>query len=155
MATAAGAIVSTIQAASAGELITAGVAVAGTAAEISNQSKSRNASRKANRAQAKIANIEQARSRRATIAQARKLRAQTIAQGEAQGVSGGSATQGAAASITSQGASAVNLSDQLQTLEQERFHQTRRSGSFQGRAATARGVSSFVDTTYNSFKDVT
>lgn len=107
---------------------------------VSSQRKSRREQRKASKSQQRRADLSNARSRRATIARARALRASTIAQGEAQGISGGSQVQGAAGSVISQGAGAVSFANQIEDLDQNRFRALDRANTFSSRANTFRAI---------------
>lgn len=104
------------------------------------QSQARSAQKKANKAQANRADLENARSRRQQIVQARRQRAAAIAQGENQGISGGSQVAGAAGSVQSQAASNVSFLNQLQGLDQNRFNNLEDANKHLGKAATFQAI---------------
>lgn len=94
--------------------------------------------------QARTAERQNARQRRQQVAQARIARAATIAQGEAQGISGGSQVSGAAGSVQTQAAANISFSQQLEGLDRARFNALGRVGTLQRRTETTRAVSSFA-----------
>ena len=107
-----------------------------TAASIRQQRKAAKAQEAATEKQAKIAEAQNARQRRKQVIEARRQRAVALAQGEAQGIGGGSQVSGAVGSIGSQAASNVSFLQGLESLDQARFDDLQRANRASSRAAT-------------------
>ena len=102
------------------------------------------AQKKAAKIQGKKADLQNARSRRQQVAQARIQRARTIAQGESQGLSGGSQVAGATSSLGTQAATNVSFLNQLQGFDQARFKQLDRAGSAFALSQSIQAVAQFA-----------
>lgn len=100
--------------------------------------------KKQNRIAAKAAALRNARSRRQDIAKARRLRAQSVAQAESQGVSGGSSAAQAAGSIQTQAAANASFSQQLQQLDQQNFNASQKVSNATGRGRNFEAVDSIA-----------
>ena len=117
-------------------MASAAIALGGLVLAESSQRKARKQQKKASRLQGKQAELQNARSRRQQVAQARRLRAQTVAQGEAAGVSGGSQVAGAVGSLQTQAASNVSFLNQLEGFDQARSSALESAGRNAARAQT-------------------
>jgi hypothetical protein len=119
-----------------------GLVVGAVSAEKSRKatSKARKAQERAQKAQSNRADLENARSRRQQIVQARRQRAAAVAQGENQGISGGSQVAGVAGSVQSQAASNVSFLNQLQGIDQNRFNNLADANKALGQAATFQSI---------------
>jgi len=119
-----------------------GLVISGVSAEKSrkSQSQARSAQKKATKAQANIADLQNARSRRQQLVAARRQRAAAVAQGESQGISGGSQVAGVVSSIQTQAATNVSFLNQLQGLDQNRFNNLEDANKALGKAATFQAI---------------
>lgn len=104
------------------------------------QSKVRKSQERAQKAQGNIADLENARSRRQQLVQARRQRAAAIAQGENQGIGGGSQVAGVVSSVATQAATNVSFLNQLQGFDQARFANLEQANKQLGRAATFQAI---------------
>lgn len=102
--------------------------------------KARKSQEAAQRAQGNIADLENARSRRQQLVAQRRQRAAAIAQGENQGISGGSQVAGVTSSIQTQAATNVSFLNQLQGLDQNRFNNLADANKSLGKAATFQAI---------------
>jgi hypothetical protein len=125
-----------------GGIAIAGLILGGVSAEKSRKeaSKARKAQKNANKANANRADLENARSRRQQIVAARRQRAAAVAQGESQGISGGSQVAGVTGSIQSQAASNLSFLSQLQGIDQNRFNNLEEANKSLGAAATFQSI---------------
>ena len=110
------------------------------------QSKAEDQQEEANKASARAASLKNARSRRAQVATARRLRAQTVAQGESQGISGSSVVAGAAGSVQTQAASNISFLQQLEGLDSQRLDAQNAANRSLGRASTFQAIGRFANT---------
>lgn len=117
-----------------------------TIVSIAAQQKGRKEQKRANRVQARSAEIENAAERRRAIAEGNKLRAQTIAQGTNQGVGGGSSTAGAAGSVISQTASNVGNSQVSEGFDQASFRFNSKANQYFNNARTFQALGETVPT---------
>ena len=127
-------------------MASAAIAIGGLVLSERSQRKARRKQRKAQKIEGKRADLENARSRRQQVAQARRLRAQTVAQGEAAGISGGSQVAGAEASLQTQAASNVSFLNQLAGFDQARFSALESAGRNAAKAATFQAVTGALNT---------
>lgn len=109
------------------------------------QRKARKSQRKAEKIQSKQAAAQNAKARRQQILQGRRARASAVAQGEAQGISGGSAVQGTVGAVQTQTASNVSFLGQLASFDRARFGALSGARTAQGRAATFQTFSNLAD----------
>lgn len=72
------------------------------------------------------ANFEEAKSRRRVIAEQRMLRAQTVAQAEAQGITGASSVAGAQSSLTQQAADTMSFQANMGSFQNQMNRSQRR-----------------------------
>lgn len=111
-----------------------------TGLSLRSQRKARKAGKKAEQIQGKRAALENARARRQQVAQARRLRAQTIAQGQAAGISGGSQVAGATGALETQLATNTSFLQQLEGFDIARSRELGKARSATGRAATFQAI---------------
>lgn len=125
-----------------GGIAIAGLILGGVSAEKTRkqQSKAAKAQENAQKASGKIADLENARSRRQQLVASRRQRAATIAQGENQGISGGSQVAGAAGSVQTQAASNISHLNTLAGLDQNRFNNLADANKALGKAATFQAI---------------
>ena len=127
------AVVPIIMAAAA--VISAGVSVANTVE-----------SRKQARAARQQAAFEEAKSRRRVLAEQRVLRARTLAQAEAQGVSGSSSVQGALSSLQQQGADTISFQQNVAGFQARQARSQQRMNTFSAVGDLANATFSTADT---------
>ena len=113
------------------------------------ENKAQRQSKKRNKISARAAALTNAKSRRQSVAKTRRLRAQTVAQAEAQGVTGGSSATQAVGSIQSQGNANLNFSRQLESLDQQRFSTEQKINSARSNASSFQAIAGVA----NSFAD--
>lgn len=109
---------------------------------IKEQRDARKDAKKAEKAAANKAAVENAKARRDQVAQARRARAQIIAQGENSGLGGGSQVAGAAGSVQSQLAYNTSFLNDLSQLDQARFKFQSDAAGHLSKADTYSAVSS-------------
>ncbi len=112
------------------------VSIIGLVAGVAEGRKARKAQEKAEKISGRRADLANAKANRRRIAQARRLRAQTIAAGEAGGVGGGSGVAGAAGSVQTTAAVNVSFQNQLAGLDAARFDALSEASSATSKAAT-------------------
>lgn len=128
--------------------IAIGVAVAGVAVSAKGASDARSAGKKVGRANKKIAQLENARTRRRQVRESRVQRGTTFAQGATQGGGGGfgtlasSGTQGKALGVTSQLASNLKFLDESSRLSSIASDEGIKAAEAQSRSNTAAGITS-------------
>lgn len=116
------------------------VAVIGLAFSVSESRKAEKQREKAVEVQEKTSALQNAKARRQQVAQSRRLRAAAIAQGEAQGVSGGSQVAGAVGSVQTQTATNISFLNQLEGFDRARFGALSSAQSFEASAGIARSI---------------
>lgn len=116
------------------------IAIVGIAFSAKQQSKARKSQRRASEIGRKRADIQNAKLNRRRIAEGRRLRAQTIAAGQAAGAGGSSAVAGAAGAVTTQTASNVSFQNTLAGLDSARFDALSRANTAISQAATGTAV---------------
>lgn len=127
------------------------VSAVSAAASNRQQRRASSARKKESRLQHAQAQAENARNRRGALAAARRLRAQTIAQAEGQGVAGGSQVAGAAGSVLTQTASNVGFSRGIERIEGQRFGFLQQANRFDQRAAKAQAVGQVASSAFSAF----
>lgn len=116
------------------------VGAVGASKQRSATKKARKSQERAQRAQSNVADLENARSRRQQLVQARRQRAAAVAQGENQGIGGGSQVAGVVSSIATQAATNVSFLNQLQGFDQNRFSNLEDANKSLGKAATFQAI---------------
>ena len=116
-------------------------AVGGVAA----QGKAAREQKRASRVAQRRAELQNAKSRRRSVAEAQAARAQTVAQGANQGVSGGSSVQGAAGSVLTQGASAISSINQNEGFDRAIFNFNNKANNALQIGATFQAIGSVAN----------
>ncbi len=122
-------------------------AVIGVVGLVASERRSKKAAKKQEQAveiQGKRAALENASARRKQVAEARRLRATTVAQGEAAGISGGSQVSGAVSAVGTQAATNISFLRQLEGFDVARGRALSVAAREQGRAATFAAISGFA-----------